>query len=191
MGELDAYRLAANRPSTSPGKRLVRCRLSRLVSMDCNANLVLDTGAGDTVLDTQFAINAGVRLGGQERRTFAGGVPALVTYGHAEELLLDGFGIHDIPVQVIDIPPDLDAWFPDLPIHGILGTGVLSRFRTSLDYRSGRLRLESTARTGIAAGRTVRRTGRVHPCGWRKTSYFSPLQTCPHSSRGYGFSIPG
>lgn len=75
-------------------------------------------------------------------------MPALVTYGHAEELLLDDFGIQDTPVQVIDIPPALGAWFPDLPIHGILGTGVFSRFRTTLDYRSGYLRLETHGKTG-------------------------------------------
>jgi hypothetical protein len=113
-----------------------------------NANLVLDTGAGDTVLDAQFAVDAGVQLGGQEQRTFAGGMPVRVTYGHAEELSHGDFGIQDIPVQVIDIPPSLAAWFPDLPIHGILGTGLFSKFRTTLDYRSGCLRLEPPAETG-------------------------------------------
>jgi len=107
-----------------------------------DANLVLDTGAGDTVLDTRFAVDAGIRLGGQEQRSFAGGMPALVTYGHLEELLLQDFDIHHIPVQVIDIPHSLGDWFPDLPIHGILGTCLFSRFRTTLDYYTGTLRLE-------------------------------------------------
>jgi hypothetical protein len=75
-------------------------------------------------------------------------MPAEVTYGHVEELLLCGLGIHHIPVQVIDIPHGLGDWFPDLPIHGILGTGVLSRFRTSFDYRGRSLRLERHGMAG-------------------------------------------
>ena len=144
MGELEVYRTARAQASAevfwltdSPLPVIAALINGR------RANLVLDTGAGDTVLDTRFAVDAGVRLGGQEHRTFAGGIPAMVTYGHAEELLLDDLEIQDIPVQVIDIPPELDAWFPDLPIHGILGTGLFSRFRTTLDYCSGRLRLET------------------------------------------------
>ena len=148
MGELDAYRLAGTRTSieipwvTDKPLPVLAARIN-----DRNANLVLDTGAGDTVLDTQFAVAAGVRLGGQEHRSFAGGMPALVTYGHAEQVSLDDFPIRDIPVQVMDIPPTLASWFPDLPIHGILGSGVFSRFRTTLDYRSGRLRFETHCKT--------------------------------------------
>ena len=148
MGELDAYRLAGTRTSieipwvTDNPLPVLAARINGR-----NANLVLDTGAGDTVLDAQFAVAAGVRLGGQEHRAFAGGMPALVTYGHAEHLSLDDFPIRDIPVQVMDITPAFGGWFPDLPIHGILGTGVFSRFRTTLDYRSGRLRLETPGKT--------------------------------------------
>jgi hypothetical protein len=151
MGELEAYRLAE--PHSSAGIRWLTDDPLPVIAARVNgrnANLVLDTGAGDTVLDAQFAVDAGVRLGGQEPRTFAGGMPALVTYGHAEELLLDDCRIEDIPVQVIDIPHTLGAWFPDLHIHGILGTGVFSKFRTTLDYRSGYLHLETQDKTGNA-----------------------------------------
>ncbi len=144
MGELDASRLPG--PGTSVEVPWLTASPLPVLAARVNgrsANLVLDTGTGDTVLDARFAVHAGVPLGGQERRTFAGGMPAEVTYGHAQELLFGDFRIGDLLVQVIDIPPGLAAWFPDLPIHGILGTGVFSRFRTTLDYRSGRLHLET------------------------------------------------
>jgi hypothetical protein len=113
-----------------------------------SANLVLDTGAGDTVLDTRFAVRAGVRLGGQEQRTFAGGMPAQVTYGHVEEMSLIDLGVRDFPVQIIDIPHSLGDWFPDLPIHGILGTGIFSKFRVTLDYPAKFLRIETQYTSG-------------------------------------------
>jgi hypothetical protein len=94
------------------------------------------------VLDTRLAVDAGIRLGGKEHRNFAGGMPAEVIYGHVEELLLESTRIRDIPVQVIDIPHSLADWFPDLPIHGILGTGLFARFTTTLDYHNQYLHLE-------------------------------------------------
>jgi hypothetical protein len=109
------------------------------------ANLLLDTGAGDTVLEAAFAVRAGVRLGGREMRAFAGGLPAPVTYGHAGSLALDGVDVLDPLVQVIEAPQAFRAWFPALPIHGILGSGILSRFRATLDYACGRLRLDPPA----------------------------------------------
>ena len=106
------------------------------------ANLVLDTGAGDSALDAHFAISAGVRLGGQEWRDFAGGRPAQVTHGHAEQLDLGGARIDDLPVQVFDLQAVFGHWFPDLTIHGILGIRAMSLFRCIFDYRIGLLRLE-------------------------------------------------
>ena len=108
------------------------------------ANLVLDTGAGDSALDTHFAVSAGVRLGGQEWRDFAGGRPAQVTHGHAEQLELGAVRIEDLPVQVFDLRAVFGHWFPDLTIHGILGIRAMSLFRCTFDYQAGLLRLEPT-----------------------------------------------
>ncbi len=154
MAELEGYRLSCEQPAVE--LCWVTDKPLPVLSAHINghkANLVLDTGAGDTVLDTRFAIEAGVLLGGQEQRAFAGNRPALVTYGHLQELSLGDIAIRDSLVQVIDIPPGFDDWFPDLPIHGILGTNVLSRFRATLDYHKGRLHLEQPAvPTGSTTG---------------------------------------
>lgn len=138
MGEFDAWKLSQADTHTEI-TWLTDKPLPVITAQinDRNANLVIDTGTGDTVLDSRFAVDAGVRLGGQEQRSFAGGMPALVTYGHVEELVLKAVGFNHIPVQVVDIQHGLGDWFPDLPIHGILGTGLFSRFRTVLDYHTG------------------------------------------------------
>jgi hypothetical protein len=144
MGEFDAWQLM--RPNTfSEIPWLIDTPLPVITAQinGRDANLVLDTGAGDTVLDSRFTIDAGVRLGGQEQRSFAGGMPALVTYAHVEELLLKDLAVRHIPVQVVDLPHSFGDWFPDLAIHGILGSGLFSRFRTTLNYPTGTLRLAS------------------------------------------------
>jgi len=106
------------------------------------ANLVVDTGAGDCVLDTHFAVSTGVRLGGQEWRHFAGGQHAQVTHGHAEQLTLGDVRIRDVPVQMLDLQAVFGDWYPDLAIHGILGIRVMSLFDCTLDYQAGLLSLE-------------------------------------------------
>jgi hypothetical protein len=149
MAELDAYRLL-NVQSAEELSWITDSPLP-VLSVSVNghtANLVLDTGAGDTVLDTRFAVEAGVLFGGREQRAFAGQRLAPVTYGHLEALCLGDMAIQDTLVQVIDIPSEFDAWFPELPIHGILGINVLSRFRATLDYHRGRLHLETPAMPG-------------------------------------------
>ncbi len=105
------------------------------------ANLVLDTGAGDLVLDQDFAVSAGVYLGEREQRRFAGGLAASVWYGHAKTLNLGEVSLHDLLVQVLPLDPVFAPYFASLPIHGILGTAVFSRFSTTLDYRARVLRL--------------------------------------------------
>lgn len=144
MGEFDAWQLMPSNTAveipwlTDTPLPVVTAQVN-----GCDANLVLDTGAGDSLLDSHFAIDAGVRLGGQEQRSFAGGMPALVTYAHVEELELRDLAVRHIPVQVVDLSHSFSDWFPDLVIHGILGSGLFARFRTTLDYRTGVLSLST------------------------------------------------
>ncbi len=148
MQELDIYQLS--RADVSVDISWLAAAPLPVIEVQINgrkANMVLDTGAGDTVIDTRLALDAGIRLGGQEHREFAGGMPAEVTYGHLEQLLMNSFEIRDIPVQVIDIPHSLADWFPDLPIHGILGTGLFAHFTTTLDYYNKTLRLAGPGTT--------------------------------------------
>jgi hypothetical protein len=118
------------------------------------ANLVLDTGAGDCLFDLRFAVSADVRLGGVERRHFAGGQSAQVTHAHLELLQLGDVGINDLPVQLLDLQATFDAWFPALPIHGIVGCRVLSLFECVLDYDARRLVLTPPRSTSQAPAGT-------------------------------------
>ncbi len=111
----------------------------------CPANLVIDTGAGELVLDEQFAISADVPLGGRESRRFAGGREAAVWYGHAGTLELEEMALLHLPVQALPLEPIFGPFFPSLPIHGILGPAVLSQFVATLDYGAQALRLEPRA----------------------------------------------
>ncbi|MDJ0805845.1 MAG: retropepsin-like aspartic protease [Gammaproteobacteria bacterium] len=114
-------------------------------------NLLVDTAASDLVLDENVAIDAGIPHGGSETRFFAGGLSSSVTYGYMEALQLGDLLVSHILTQHLDLQTVLAAYSATLPIHGILGLSVLSRFKTMLDYRQGCLRLS----TGSAIENTL------------------------------------
>jgi hypothetical protein len=143
MAGLDVSRI--ENPSATARSTLLRIEPLPVIRALVNgmaANLLIDTGAGDCVLDMRFAVSAGVRLGGQEWRNFAGGHLAQVTHAHLERLDIDALGLCDLPVQVLDLRPAFGGWFPELAIDGILGISVLSLFDCTLDYRAGCLVLQ-------------------------------------------------
>ena len=105
------------------------------------ANLLVDTAAGDLVLDEKLAVAADVPHGGREQRYFAGGLPAMVTYGHVEQLQLGTFRVHDVLTQILELQNRFAGYSPLLPIHGIIGVSVLSRFSVVLDFQQRMLHL--------------------------------------------------
>jgi predicted aspartyl protease len=107
-------------------------------------NLLLDTAAGDVVLDESVAVAARIPHGGSEQRHFAGGQLAAVTYGHLERLQLGSFEFHDLLTQIIPLQSKFAAYAPLAPIHGIVGLSVLSRLHTVVDFKLRSLRLRST-----------------------------------------------
>jgi hypothetical protein len=103
-------------------------------------DLLLDTGVGDTLIDADLAERLGVRTFGSEPIQFPSGPAGRVRLGILPELRLGTLAIGQVPVQVMPLR-DTFAHLSDRPVDGILGTGLFSRFRTTLDYARGRLTL--------------------------------------------------
>jgi hypothetical protein len=161
-------------------------------------NLVLDTAAGDLVLDERFASTAGVRFGAPDVSHFAGGLAAPVRYGHAGELRLGRLEIEDLPVQIMALEDTFAPFFVDIPIHGVLGTAVMSRFTTTLDYRNGRLRLVAPSAGPPPCGPVPEREGSAF---WIAEHHFlivggtmagvdRPLLVLDSAMAGTDFAVP-
>lgn len=108
-------------------------------------NLLLDTAAGDLILDESVAVAAKIPHGGSEERYFAGGQLATVTYGHLERLQLGAFVFHDLLTQIMPLQSKFATYAPLVPIHGIVGLSVLSHVHSVLDFKQRSLKLSSTA----------------------------------------------
>jgi hypothetical protein len=113
--------------------------LSAFEARASGANLpfvFIDTGAQHTLMTTDAARAAGVRLGGVSTQLtgFAGlsAQPGLI-----ERLDLGGLILHDVPVLVGDSPPLVAA-------HGqmSLGTDLLQHLRFCIDYPARRVTVE-------------------------------------------------
>jgi hypothetical protein len=105
--------------------------------------LLLDTGAGGNLhLTPTFFRDYPDFLG--ERSTFE-----TVAQGVGGEEVISAFRISSVTLGDLRIPCGISSSFAGAPIlsqyHGILGTGILSRFRLWLDYGEGTIILEPSS----------------------------------------------
>jgi predicted aspartyl protease len=102
------------------------------------ARLLLDTGAGKTIVRPQLAQLAGIEPGREAPRTrmiVAGGGELSVPLVRARSLAIHGAEVHAIEIGVYEAMPDQ----PD--VDGILGTDYLNHFAVTIDRRKGTLLL--------------------------------------------------
>ena len=108
---------------------------------------LIDTGGGDLVLDPELADSLGMHRFGTESGVFGGGKRAPVVLGVVDSVRLGAFLVSNVPVGALDTKRMAMA-AGGRRVGGILGTSLLSRFRSTLDYPSSQLVLE---RRGLPA----------------------------------------
>jgi hypothetical protein len=114
------------------------------------AYFLIDTGAPDIVVNAGLARELGIEVQSAGEGVFAGGRRAPVQRGVLPELRIGPLRIANIPASV---RPDGPAP-SQFKIEGIIGTGLLMHFLSSLDYCQGRLVLrprDASAGFGPAA----------------------------------------
>ncbi len=101
------------------------------------AEFLIDTGAPDIMLRKSFADALGLPLTDGGVGTFAGGQQAQVQRTVVPELELGGVRIRNVPAGV----SAAEFQFPGVTIDGIIGTGLLMHFLSTIDYCDGELTL--------------------------------------------------
>jgi predicted aspartyl protease len=103
-----------------------------------NARLLLDTGAGKTIIRPQLAQLAGIEPGREAplaQISVAGGGQLSVPLVRAGTLSINEAAVLAIEIGVYEVVPDL----PD--VDGILGSDYLSHFTVTIDRQKGTLLL--------------------------------------------------
>jgi len=103
--------------------------------------LVIDTGAGDLILDRRLATGLGLSLSQPEPALFAGGLGGELQYAPLERLQFGTLQIDHLPVQVMEVNRLLAGFFDPHGIDGIIGLNLLRHFDVQLDFGHGELRL--------------------------------------------------
>lgn len=99
-----------------------------------SVRLLLDTGAGEVMIDTTFADELGVERLGLARGTMAGGRKTPIGYGRIDSLGIGSIIVENVPARTMSIRPALESLFDGMRIDGIIGTSFLYHFLPTIDY---------------------------------------------------------
>lgn len=110
-------------------------------------NFLIDTGGGETILDTDYAKSIGVQSTGDFQGMYGGGKTALTGLAKIESLGLGSLTIRNIPVQLLSTKA-FSAAAQGKPVSGILGTIFLYHFLPTLDYLNHELVLAPSSTSG-------------------------------------------
>lgn len=96
---------------------------------------VVDTGAGDVILDRGLARDLALDSFGQREVTLSSGQLGTIDYARLPRLKVGDVEVHDLPVEVADIRRAAPQ------IYGFIGTNLLARFCPTFDFAGAQLRL--------------------------------------------------
>jgi predicted aspartyl protease len=104
-----------------------------------DATFLIDTGGPDIMLRRPLAEALGLPLSEGGVGVFAGGLQARVQRTVVPEIAIGGVRIRNVPAG---INPSADGLkLPGVEIDGVIGTGLLMHFLSTIDYCSGKLTL--------------------------------------------------
>lgn len=100
---------------------------------------LIDTGAHEVYVDQAVARDLQLVTHGTTRPVFAGGLTAPVAHAWLDGLIMGGARISDVPVHILDLT--VLGEVGGLPVRGVIGTALLSRFLSTINYPGGALEL--------------------------------------------------
>jgi tetratricopeptide (TPR) repeat protein len=106
-------------------------------------NFIIDTGAAEVFLDSDFAKEIEAEIHYSNKGTFAGGKTAKVVMGKVDSITFDNITIKNVPVNLMPVRQFSAPIFKETRIDGIIGTVLFYHFLTTLDYVEGELILRN------------------------------------------------
>jgi hypothetical protein len=159
LAEHPPYRIAGDAPEETriPWNKGYPVPLMRVKLNGQSLLMALDTGAGDLILDPQYARTAGVRTLPTQSLMFWDGSRVTAQHALVQRLELGGLRIENVPAGLVG----LRRWMLQVnpraePVAGVIGVGLLRRFTPTIDYRKQALVLRRAGRAYAAPAGAVR-----------------------------------
>ena len=124
-------------------------------------NFFIDTGGEMLYFDRGFASEIDAQVVGDVMAEYAGAKKGATSYGKVDTVSLGGMIIHDVPIGILDLKLTSKHVFKGLEITGIVGTGFLMQFLTTIDYPNKRLVLRKPGSDAAKAFRHQLNTNNV------------------------------
>ena len=125
------------------------------------ATFLIDTGGPDIMVRRPLAEELGLPITEGGVGVFAGGRQARVDRTVVPEIEIGGVRIRNVPAG---INPSADALnFPGIKLDGVIGTGLLMHFLSTIDYCSGKLVLAPRNASAAFEARVAKSGANVVP----------------------------
>ena len=103
----------------------------------------IDTGAGELIIDTEYAKALCLTEYRSDRGLFGGGKMGSFANSYINSIQLGDILVNNVPVIVMDTRRFSKELYNDkYKVDGILGTSILSQFLTTLDYSNNKIVFE-------------------------------------------------
>ena len=146
---------------------------------DRTANFVLDTGAPDIAVSRSLATSLGQPITAAGLGTFAGGQHTRVERTTVPEISISGVRVRNVPAVIS--PADLRL--PGVQTDGIIGTGFLMHFLSTIDYCKGKLVLAPRSSSAAFDRRAAASNANVVPM-WLVGDHFIFAQASIEKVKG-------
>ncbi|MGA2533089.1 MAG: aspartyl protease family protein [Candidatus Aminicenantales bacterium] len=111
---------------------------------------LIDTGADMFVLDSEIAASMGIKGLASTTGTFAGGKQAEVGFAELDSLKIGDVTLTSVPISLLPTQRFSKGFaIGKYTVGGIVGTGILKQFLSTLDYPNSRLILRRPDSRGI------------------------------------------
>lgn len=102
--------------------------------------VVFDTGADMCIVDTELAKTLGITEVASGTGVGGGGLPTPFAMGKLNSMKVGEVTLHNVPITILPTKR-FSKEFADgkYPVSGIVGTGLIHQFLTTIDYANGRM----------------------------------------------------
>lgn len=120
------------------------------VNGDQPAHFLIDTGGGELIIDTAYALKLGLQEFSNSKGIFGAGKKGLMIHSCIASLRLGDFEVQHLPAVLMDTRKFSGMLYGNqFQVDGIIGTAIFNNFLTTLDYAGGKIIFE------IVNGRTL------------------------------------